>query len=83
MVLAVLGILALSNTILILYIETLIRRIQETQRMLWIEQVKLQEIHLENTLKKIEKSEELIKDLKSRINNIPKEMVVKNVLKIP
>jgi hypothetical protein len=51
--------------------------------MLWIEQVKLQEIHLENTLKKIEKSEELIKDLKSRINNIPKEMVVKNVLKIP
>ena len=83
MVLAVLGILALSNTILILYIETLIRRIQETQRMLWIKQVKLQEIHLENTLKKIEKSEELIKDLTSRINNIPKEMVVKNVLKIP
>ena len=83
MVLAVLGILALSNTILILYIETLIRRIQETQRMLLIEQVKLQEIHLENTLKKIEKNEELIKDLKLRINNIPKEMVVKNVLKIP
>lgn len=83
MVLAVLGILALSNTILILYIETLIRRIQETQRMLLIEQVKLQEIHLETTLKKIEKNEELIKDLKSKINNIPKEMVVKNVLKIP
>ena len=83
MVLAVLGILALSNTILILYIETLIRRIQETQRMLLIEQVKLQKIHLENTLKKIEKNEELIKDLKLRINNIPKEMVVKNVLKIP
>ena len=83
MVLAGLGILALGNTILILYIETLIRRIQETQRLLWIEQVKLQEIHLENTLKKIEKSEELIKDLKSRINNISKEMVVKNVLKIP
>ena len=83
MVLAVLGILALSNTILILYIETLIRRIQESQRMLWIEQVKLQEIHLENTLKKIERNEELIKDFKFRINNIPKEMVVKNVLKIP
>lgn len=83
MVLAVLGILALSNVILLLYIEILIRRIQETQRRLWIEQVKLQEIHLENTLKKIEKSEELIRDLKSRINNIPKEMVVKNVLKIP
>lgn len=56
---------------------------QEAQRKLWVEQVKLQEIHLENTLKKIEKSEELIRDLKSRINNIPKEMVVKNVLKIP
>lgn len=83
MVLAVLGILALSNTILILYIETLIRRIQEIQKSLLIEQVKLREIHLENTLKKIEKSEELIKDLKSRINNIPKEMVIKNVLKIP
>ena len=83
MVLAVLGILALSNVILILYIETLIRRMQEAQRKLWVEQVKLQEIHLENTLKKIEKSEELIRDLKSRINNIPKEMVVKNVLKIP
>ena len=83
MVLVVLGTLVLSNTILILYIETLIRRLQETQRMLWIEQVKLHEIHLENTLKKIEKNEELIKDLKSKINNIPKEMVVKNVLKIP
>lgn len=83
MVLAVLGILALSNTILILYIETLIRRIQESQRMLWIEQVKLQEIHLENTLKKIENNEELIRDLKSRINDIPKEITVKNVLKIP
>ena len=83
MVLAVLGILVLSNTILILYIETLIRRIQEIQKSLLIEQVKLREIHLENTLKKIEKNEELIRDLKSRINNIPKEMVVKNVLKIP
>lgn len=83
MVLAVLGILALSNTILILYIEILIRRIQESQRMLWIEQVKLQEIHLENTLKKIENNEELIRDLKSRINDIPKEITVKNVLKIP
>lgn len=51
--------------------------------MLLIEQVKLQEIHLENTLKKIERTEELIKDLKLRINSIPKEMVVKNVLKIP
>lgn len=51
--------------------------------MLLIEQVKLQEIHLENTLKKIERTEELIKDLKLRISNIPKEMVVKNVLKIP
>lgn len=83
MVLVVLGILALSNVILILYIETLIRRIQETQKRLWIEQVKLHELHLKDTLKKIEKNEELIKDLKSRINNIPKEMVVKNVLKIP
>lgn len=51
--------------------------------MLWIEQVKLQEIHLENTLKKIENNEELIRDLKSRINDIPKEITVKNVLKIP
>lgn len=83
MVLAVLGILALSNTILILYIETLIRRIQETQRKLLIEQVKLQELHLEYTSKKIERNEELIRDLRLRINNIPKEMVVKNVLKIP
>ena len=83
MVLAVLGILALSNTIIILYIETLIRRIQETQRMLLIEQVKLQELHLEYTSKKIERNEELIRDLRLRINNIPKEMVVKNVLKIP
>ena len=83
MVWAVLGILALSNTVLILYIETLIRRIQETQRKLLIEQVKLQEIHLEYTSKKIERNEELIRDLRLRINNIPKEMVVKNVLKIP
>ena len=66
-----------------LYIEALIRRIQETQRELLIEQVKLQEIHLENTLKKIARNEELIKDLKLRINDIPKEMVIKNVLKIP
>ena len=83
MVLAVLGILALSNTILILYIETLIRRIQDTQKMLLIEQAKIREIHLEHTLKKIEKNEELIRNLKSRINNIPKEMTIKNVLSIP
>ena len=83
MVLVVLGTLVLSNTVLILYIETLIRRIREIQKSLLIEQIKLREIHLENTLKKIEKNEELIRDLKSRINNIPKEMVIKNVLKIP